>query len=468
MRRTRLRWLAGGIVLTLFVAACGSDRGDDNGGGPAGGGGTTETTAAGGDGEAATFGDLEWPCRPGDGGSASDTGVTEDTILIGIGDDRGFATSPGLNKEMTDAVEAMVAKCNELGGINGRQIETRFFDAAILNVLQAMTDACAANLFMLVGQGFALDSNQEETRQGCGLPSIPTYTVSAAFAHAPLQYNGVPNPADYTPAGIAAHLAQLFPEEIKATATLAANFSATQETRDKVLQAYPDFGFEFVGDKFEYNVQGESDWTPFVRELQDAGAQLVYFSGSCLPNYQLFRQATQVNNYDAIFQTDANFYEAKCAEANTDGAMDNTYLRMAFIPFEERDANKATDDFLTVLEDASVQPSLLGAQGASSFLLWATAADACGADLTRQCVLDNIANTNEWSAGGLHAPTDPGGNLPPKCNVTLKLEGTKYVRVLPEERGTFECDDSWRVKVDTPAVQAAQLDENRVSRLFTP
>jgi len=456
------------MVLTLVAAACGDDRGDDDGAAAPDGGTETTVDDGGGDGETATFGDLEWPCREGDGGSASDTGVTEDTIVIGVGDDRGFATSPGLNKEMTEAVEAMVERCNELGGINGRQIETRFFDAAILNVLQAMTDACAADLFMLVGQGFALDSNQEETRQGCGLPSIPTYTVSAAHAHAPLQYNGVPNPADYTPAGIAAHLAELFPEEIKAAATLAGNFSATQETRDKVLQAYPQFGFEFVGDKFEYNIQGETDWTPFVRQLQDAGAQFVYFSGSCLPNYQLFRQTTQVNNFDAIFQSDANLYEAKCAEANTDGAMDNTYLRMAFIPFEERDANKATDDFLAVLEDAGVQPSLLGAQGASSFLLWATAADACGAELTRQCVLDGIAEVHEWNAGGLHAPTDPGGNLPPNCNITLKLEGTEYVRVLPEEPGTFDCDDSWRVPVDTAAVQAAQLDENRISRLFTP
>ncbi len=44
---------------------------------------------------------------------------------IATGDDAGYTGSPGLNHEMTDAMEAFVAACNDLGGINGRQIATR-------------------------------------------------------------------------------------------------------------------------------------------------------------------------------------------------------------------------------------------------------------------------------------------------------------------------------------------------------
>ena len=38
--------------------------------------------------EAPTFGDLEWPCGPGSASGATDQGVTDESILIGGGDDR--------------------------------------------------------------------------------------------------------------------------------------------------------------------------------------------------------------------------------------------------------------------------------------------------------------------------------------------------------------------------------------------
>ena len=37
-----------------------------------------------------------------------------------------------------------------------------------------MTEACS-QVFMLVGQGFALDGGAEQTRVACGLPSVAGY-----------------------------------------------------------------------------------------------------------------------------------------------------------------------------------------------------------------------------------------------------------------------------------------------------
>ena len=480
MRRSRLRFTAAFLALGLLAAACGEDREDEAAvtdttvestettAAPEGDGGeSTETTAAP-EAEGETFGELPWPCGPAEDGAElgdSDVGVTAETIKIATGDDAGFATSPGLNEQITDAVEAMAAKCNELGGINGRMIEVQYYDAAILNVANAMTQACEDGNFMLVGQGWSLDSGQEETRLACGLASVPTYSVSAAFAHAPLMAQPLPNPADRLPTSIAAHMAQLFPEEVTAAATMFGNYSATIESTDKVKAAYPDYGFEFVAD-LEYNISGEDDWTPFALQLRDAGAQFLYFSGSCIPNFQAFMQTAAVNGLELITQTDANFYEEKCGEANTDGAMDNLHIRMAFIPFEERDVVKAVDDYLTILEESGGKVSMLGMQATSAFLLWATAADACGAELTRDCVIEQVKTITEWTGGGLHAPGNPAENLPPSCGMVLKLEGTEYSRVYPEEPGTFDCDDSFVVEVQTQWVEQAQLDENRVSQTF--
>ncbi|MEO6123847.1 MAG: ABC transporter substrate-binding protein [Ilumatobacteraceae bacterium] len=417
------------------------------------------------------FGDAPWPCSAGDGANTDDgteVGVTKDSINIASGDDAGYAGAPGLNHQITDAVKALVAECNTLGGINGRQITLNYFDAKLLEVGPAVQAACDGGNFFLVGEGWAFDGNQEEIRLGCGLPAVPAYSVSAAFAMGKDVFQGLPNPADETPAGIFAQTKAVLGDAVLKVGTLVGNYSATQETRDKVVAVAPEFGWGFANTTLEYSIGGEADWTPLVKQLQDSGATAVSWSGSCLPNLQLFAQSAIANGFNVPIITDANHYEQTCAAANTDGALDNLYLRMAFIPFEEADVNPATKSYVDLVEGAGGDISLLGAQATSSFLLWAQAASDCGAALTRACTLDNLKNTHNWTGHGLHAETDPGGNHPPSCNLLLHLTGTEYVRVAPTERGTFECDPTWVAKVEgVPALAAAKLDENRISQQFS-
>jgi len=100
------------------------------------------------------FGTLPSPCGPGSATGATDQGVTNTAIHIAYGDDRGFAAQPGLDKEMGDAVKAMIKWCNDQGGILGRQVVGDYYDAAITQVNSVMQQACKTD-FMLVGEGFA-------------------------------------------------------------------------------------------------------------------------------------------------------------------------------------------------------------------------------------------------------------------------------------------------------------------------
>ena len=493
MRNTTVRCLAAFTALALVASACGKDRDKTvettaatatavaNSTAPAtapAAAATTVDTSTAETTPATTavaagpmFGDAPWPCGTGDGANTDDgteVGVTKDAIQIGTGDDAGYAGSPGLSHQVTDAMKALVKKCNELGGINGRQIDLKYYDAALFNVGPAMQSACDEKNFFLVGEAWAFDSNQEEIRLGCGLPAVPTYTVSAAFAMGRDVFQGTPNPADQTPAGVFAMTAAALPDAVKKVGTLTAGFSATQETRDKVVEAAPAFGWGFSETTLEYNPVGESDWTPFVKQLQDAGSTAVSFSGTCLPNLQLFAQAAKANGLDVPIFGDSNFYEAQCAAANTDGALDNLYTRMAFIPFEEADVNPATKDYLDLIKANGGDVALLGAQTTSSFLLWATAASECGVTLTRACTLTNLKAIHSWTGHGLHAETDPGNNHPPSCNVLMRVHGTTYVRVAPEKKGTFQCDPSWIAPITkTAGLLAAKLDANRISQQFT-
>ena len=415
--------------------------------------------------EAPTFGNLEWPCGPGAANGATDQGVTDESILIGGGDDRGFVGSLGLNITQTDTIQAFVDTCNEMGGILGREIIVELYDAKIFEVSSVWLDACP-RMFMMVGEGFAVDGFGEESRVQCELAHIPAWTVSAAAAHGPWMIQPVPNPADRMSLSIAAWISDNYPDSITASATVYGNFGATIENKDKVLASYPQIGFEFEKN-LEYNINGEDDWTPFILSLKDSDIKHVYFTGTCLPNYQAFRASAAVNNFEAIYSVDPNFYEDSCRRANSDGVMNGTFIRSAYIPFEERNASKAVDDYLKIMDASGGEVALLGMQTASAFMLWATAAKACGSDLTRECVLNEADAIDEWTGGGLHVPSDPGVNETPPCGLVMELVNDSYRRVFPEEPGTYVCDESWSSSFTTEWSEQAKLDENRVSHQFT-
>jgi ABC-type branched-subunit amino acid transport system substrate-binding protein len=465
VRKSWLRSLGVLAALALAVGACSSDRDDD--------------TSATGDGDEASgtteapeetpsgFGDLESPCGEGDAAGATDQGVTDEQIVIGYGDDAGFPTSPGLSHETADAMDAMIAWCNEQGGINGRELVGNYYDAKITDVVNAMTQACG-EVFMLVGEAWALDSGQEETRLGCDLPAVPTYSVSPEFANAPLVYQSNPNPADIYHAGGGKMMAELFPEEVKKASVMYGNFAATIDTKDKVLQTFDDFGWEFLDCPIEYDILGEPDWKPVVQRLKDCGAEIIYYSGQPYPNMQnMLDDAAQID-YQPIWLVDVNAYLQSFADWNSTGNGDNVYLRTSFTPFEQAEDNPATQQYMDIVQGNGGDISQLAEQTTSSFLLWATAAQACGSDLTRECVLDELSQVTSWTGGGMHTETNPGENLPTECGMVLKLNGTTWEQVYPDETGEFECDPDVNVELSGRVVDQAELDANRVSTKFQP
>ena len=467
--RTRTLALLLLVAIALIAGACSSDREDE----PVATDETSDTTASEddeGDGEGERFGDLESPCGEGDGDNrdnGEEQGVTAEEVVIGYGDDAGFPTSPGLSQETSDAMEALVEWCNEQGGINGREIVGRYYDAKITEVTNAVTQACD-EVFMLVGQAWALDVAQEETRIGCGLPTVPTYAVSADFANAPLAFQPFPNPVDHVSAAFADQMAKLFPEEVKKVAALFGDFAATIDTKDKIVAAYPEFGFEFLPCPQQYPISGVPDWKPTVQKLKDCGAEVVYFSGQAFPNLQNILDAAAQLDFHPIWMTDANNYLESFAQWNTSGNGDKVYVRTAFTPFEQAESNPATQQYVDLVTENGGKISQLGEQTASAFLLWATAAAGCGAELTRQCVLDELATVDSWTGGGLHAEANPADNMPSDCGMVLKLEGTTWVQAAPEAEGEFECNPDYVVEITGRVVDQAELGPDRVSTKYTP
>jgi ABC-type branched-subunit amino acid transport system substrate-binding protein len=457
----------------LLAAACGSDHGgggaSPTSGGTSAGGATTAAPAA------QKFGTLDSPCGPGDAKGSTANGVTDTSITIGFGDDSDYPPAPGLTSEIGDATKTMIEWCNAQGGINGRQVVGKYYDAKVLQVAEAMTQACNDKVFMLVGDGWALDAGQEQIRIGCQLSAIPTYTVSTAFAHGSGMVQPAPNPGDEGVAAPAFQLATLFPDAVKKAAFVFAEYPPTRETRDKYAASYPQAGWNFLNCDQVYNIAGESDWKPFADNLKACGVQMAVFIGSAAPNFENLLAASKQVGFNPVWYADANNYTADFAQWNgaNGSAGDNLYVRMAFVPFEFANQVPAVKQLVDLTNQAKRKLGLLSSQSASSFLLWATAVKACGSNVTAKCVLDNAKKQTAWTGGGLQTAMNVGSNDGPTCGMLIKLQGPAWVKAYPTSPDQlFDCNDKYLVKgITTTALQAAKLDANRIATQygqFTP
>ena len=465
-RNTSLRLCTGLLLVGLVATACSGIHGNAASSNTGTTNSASTTTAP----AVTKFGTLVSPCGPGDAKGATATGVTNTSITIGYGDDAGYSAAPGLDKEMSDAIKPMIKWCNQQGGINGRKIIGNYYDAKVLQVTQAMTQACNDKIFMLVGQGWVLDSGQEQIRIGCKLSTIPGFAVGTAFASGSGMQQPIPSPGDQVSDSAAFQVAKLFPDAVKKAAFVYAQFPATQETRDKEAAGYPKAGWKFLNCDKIYAVSGESDWKPLASGLKSCGAQAVVWVGSPDPNFEDFLNAAkQVGFAPKAWVTDPNQYTAAFAQWNgqNGGAGNNVYVRMTGVPFEFANQVPAVKQYMQLVAASHGTIGLLGEQAASAFLLWATGVKSCGSDVTAKCVLDSAAKQTNWTGGGLHIPTDPGVNDAPKCGMLLKLQGPNWVKVLPTGNTLFDCNDEYLVKgITTSAVKAAKLNANRVATEF--
>jgi ABC-type branched-subunit amino acid transport system substrate-binding protein len=463
---SRVRWGAGLILVAVVGASCGTSHGSNGATATTGGSTTAPSTAAAG----VKFGTLPSPCGKGTATGATDKGVTDTSITIGYGDDAGYAAAPGLDKEMSDAMRAIIPWCNAQGGINGRKVIGNYYDAKLLSIGQAITQACNDKIFMLVGQGYALDSAQEQLRIGCKLSTIPGYSVSTVFAMGSGMQQPIPNPGDEVTDSAAYQVATLFPDAVQKAAFVYAQYPPTQETRDKEALGYPKAGWKFLKCDQVYGIGGESDWKPFASALKTCGAEAVVWVGSPDPNMEgLLNAAKQVGFAPKAWVTDPNQYVASFAtwNAQNGGAADNVYVRMTGVPFEFADQVPAVKQYMSLVTKSHGLIGLLGEQSASSFLLWATAVKSCGSAVTAKCVLDASAKQQDWTAGGLHIPTDPGANNGAKCGMLLKLQSDSWVKVAPTGSELFDCNDKYLVSgIATSATAAAKLNSDRVATEF--
>ena len=145
-----------------------------------------------------------------------------------------------------------------------------------------------------------------------------------------------------------------------------------------------------------------------------------------------------------VLMLSANFYDANYAEEAGDIAP-NLYIQSQFHPFELADDNKATQDYLDLMEQYNPDGKVagLGVQALSSYLLFAQAATECGSDLTAECLLENAEAAARldrgWAARRHRPPATRCRAIATFCSDSRRTASSTTRRPPSRRTGVYNC-----------------------------
>ncbi len=454
-RAPRARLLAATVaVLLLTTAACGSradtDDATDDGLG-------SSTTAAGGDSasgevpqpDSAQLGTMDNPCsgEKATGDTPADVpGVTDDTIRIGVISDRENPAVPLPTVGIEEAVKGFVDFCNAAGGINGRMLDLTTYDSEISRTEEVTSAACRDDLFALVGDGSVQDQQGVDTRVACGLPEIAAYSATSTRAESDLFFQPVVGTlSNFFNVGPCKYIAEQYPDAVKKAAIVYTDLPTAsvraQQIKDNCSE---EAGIEYVVDAAQ--AFGDTDWTSLVSEMKQKGVTYFTMVSSSSETIGLLGEIqTQGLDLDVIDLGQQYYDPAIAATPAADGA----HVLTNTVPFTETDQTPMLglyDEWVREAGGGDDKITSLGAQAFSAGFLFATAANAAGADLTRETLVSELEGITEWDGGGIQLTDDPGENKHNECFLYMRIEGGEFVREYPDEG--FECDPANVVESD--------------------
>jgi hypothetical protein len=442
-----------GLVLVVgltLAAACGRSGGEteDATEDPPEGSGTGGASGSGGGDRLANgeFGDLGTICQDGDPGATPDEpGITDDEIRIGTITDKGAEVRAGLTQEMYDTAVAFADWCNEHGGLNGREVVVDDLDARLTEYPQRIEAACQED-FALVGGGGVFDNTDNGQRVDCGLINIAGYAVTPEARVADLQVQVVPTPVHQLPVQHYRRIQEMHPD-VTRFGLLWVDFAGVSTVHQQVDEAVTTLGFDVVFDQ-TYAPIGEQGWQTFVQNMRDADVQAVELIGEPENLTSLFQAMQAENWYPEVMTLQVNMLDQRLIEEAGDAIDSEVYVRSSTPTFDMDGEIPGMADYLELMESYNPDgryPAVLGTQSLSALLLFATAVNECGDEVTRQCVMDAAAATEEWTAGGLHAPSTPGNADAIPCGILVRITPDGFVY---DEEATEPDDGIWNCARD--------------------
>jgi ABC-type branched-subunit amino acid transport system substrate-binding protein len=400
--------------------------------------------------------------RPSQDQPASEIGVTADTVRIAVIADVDNPARPGLFQGSVDGIRAAAEFINENGGVaGGRRLQVDFIDSKLSadEARNALVRACQED-FAIVGTT-ALFMNNIEPMISCpdqagrvtGLPDVPVLQTEIEHQCSQTSYAIIVGGLDCATKDAAEKTVTVRTGAgkyyTKRNKNLHGVFMLAGDLRSTVNAALPQIeGYKSLGVKSdgEFKVSGlspQAAFTPIAQEIKSKGSTYVLNNVDYRANVLLRRESqvqgvTSVKVWDCALQC----YDRRTIEEGGD-AVEDQYVTLFFVPFEEAKQNKSIGNFLKNVGGREKADGF-GAQAWAAGLFFRDVvnkvAEANGNNgLTRARFLEEAANVHDFTADGMLGPTDVGGRKISPCGVILQVRDGKFVRVSPKKKGTLDC-----------------------------
>ena len=373
------------------------------------------------------------PCGKGKATGSTDIGVSNDTITIATIQDIG-GPRPGLFEAPQKAVDAFVQYCNSLGGINGRKLELIKYDSELLQSYPQYVKACD-EAFAIVGEAVIFDDAGVKPTTECGIPSLPT-TSTAPRQTSDNVINPLPNPPGEFAAARYEWLKRTYPDAPKHAAILYPSTSTTRNSGEKQKAGLTKLGWKFgYTGVTEINVV---NWGPFVDQIRQNDTTYMYMVADFVNwagiQREMQAQGVKVEVMDGI----SSLYTPEYLD-QAGPAAEGTLIPLQTAPFEEAKQIPELATFLKWMKKLGGKPTSLAVTSWSAGLLFATAAQSLGSDVTRDGLLAALKDIHQWNGNGIQATADPGAKASSGCFLYLQVKNEKFVRLYPKKKATFAC-----------------------------
>jgi ABC-type branched-subunit amino acid transport system substrate-binding protein len=367
-------------------------------------------------------------------GDATDTGVTADEITIATVSDIS-GVQPGLFKSTHEAVRAVAAYINSLGGICGRQLTALQIDSKTDSTgNRAGVLAACDKAFALVGSVSAFDDGGADAVDQCKIPDITALTTNLKRVNAEYTYPVYPNRADYQLSGPGNYIKKIAPGAIKNAGMLYLNAAVAKNNAEARIKAYEKFdGYNFV---YTQVVQlADPNYSSYVVAMKnhDPPVKYVDMVGNYQSIAQLLKAMRRQNWYPEVLDFDSVVY-APGFHAEVEGAGEGLHVFFSTAMIEEASENAEMQLYTTWLQRVApgAVPDYFGIYAWSAGRLFAELAGKIGAKLTREALMTKLRATHSWGAFGLHATHDIGNKMSSPCFLYAQIKGTTFEREAPK------------------------------------
>ena len=445
----RLRWCVLATALVLVVTACGGGSSGNSAGG--GLGGSTTTTAA--PNSACKTATLTSP----------EVGVTASTITVTVIADVNNPIEPGLFKGSWAGAKAWGDYINSQGGLACRKVVVKQADSKLSSgdAANAIATACGDSVALVgttalfLNDVSGMNNCKDKAGKATGLPDLAELQTEAVQQCSPVSFATLPTGSScpYSGTGVrtfhvgytaddyyfkkyganALHGVFVIPKDL--ASTIAASMPIFRAENKMGIPSDAEFGVSATGLQTAY--------TPVAQALK-AHNSTYGRNGLDYKGTVLMRKEAQVQGVNTVKVWDCS---VQCYDKRliTEGgnAVDQQYVWVNFLPFEDKGSNATLDGFLRY----DKTPDGFGAQAFIAGEIFAQAVkDAMKANnddpnsITRANLLAAIRNMHNFDAGGMVPPIDVGRRLGSTCLVGMQVQNGKFVRIDPVQPGTFDCD----------------------------